>query len=278
MAFARLIALFLSLVCPLAAHGWTAITITVDFESTGVPLNTTNNFAFQGPFPDNQIVSPTSTRGTLTTQGLTINNEFVPANAPFIDFFNAFAISQRTNVSSAPLFADGNPTVSASGDGADQSDTWVVAYDSNGFGPAPVLDVGTLSTIDSLMINNTAFASFDINETFGLRSRDEFFSVRFTDLDEGDFEEVPLATYTAASQVTSIVSDWTHVDLESLDASRIGISLAGSVSNEFGLLTPTYVAIDSVVVTTVPEPASGFAIIAIGSLLVNGVRRRVWNQ
>lgn len=68
-----------------------------------------------------------------------------------------------------------------------------------------------------------------------------------------------------------IVKDWTYLDLTPLqDASRIVFNISGSRApsgpNEYGLATPAYFAMDDLVVTSVPEPASLLAL-SIGSSL-----------
>lgn len=292
------------LVCDATAQ----TTTIVDFEQTGLTFSAGSGNAVRGPFPtaiddgDNDEFTSSS---LLTTGGLTLNNEL--EEFPGFDLFTGFYASQRTGDQFDPAnrFGNNNDTVTASGSGADGSQTWVVAFadsitsqavGSGGveiFGnDTSILSVDGNSRIDSLFINNTALVRDSIvqGDGFahpfgdrdggpgggpdGIPDRDDFFVVRFTDLDEGDFNEFTLAEFDLANNSLFVLEDFINVDLRSLDASRIGIGFRGSVVNDFGLATPTYVAIDNVQITAVPEPSLTFAAFLIGAVSMGGRRRR----
>lgn len=285
---------------PVASAG---VSRVVDFESTGLDFANSGSNAIRGPFPtpiDDGDGFDFTSSSQLTTDGLTLNNDL--EEFPGFDLFTGFYASQRTGdqYSFSQRFLNNNDTVTASGSGAGGSDTWVVAFagpviesatgmiSGNGLS---VLSVDDQSTIDSLSINNTALVrdSVIMGDGFahpfgdqtggsnggpdGVPERDDFFVVRFTDLDEGDFQEVTLAEFSLSSNSLFLVEDFTDVDLRSLNASRIGIGFRGSVVNSFGLATPTFVAIDNVQVTSVPEP-SGVFLTAILGLIASRQRRR----
>lgn len=75
--------------------------------------------------------------------------------------------------------------------------------------------------------------------------------------------------------VASIVNDWTLVDLASLgEAASIDFTFASYDVGEFGINTPTYVALDNLVLVAVPEP-SGMVILAGGVVVAaRRLRRR----
>ena len=71
-----------------------------------------------------------------------------------------------------------------------------------------------------------------------------------------------------------IVDAWTTVDLSSLAGARfLVLSETGSDHNDFGLATPAYVAIDNLVLTPVPEPAT-CVLALVGATLVGVAARR----
>jgi hypothetical protein len=98
-----------------------------------------------------------------------------------------------------------------------------------------------------------------------------------------DYFDVTLTGYTGAggsgtatgsttfylAQDGNIVNTWVPVSLSALgDASSIGFSYDSSDVGTFGVNTPTYVALDDLTTSAVPEPASAavVSILAIGSL------------
>ena len=71
-----------------------------------------------------------------------------------------------------------------------------------------------------------------------------------------------------------IVDAWTTVDLSSLAGARfLVLSETGSDHNDFGLATPAYVALDNLVLTPVPEPATCLLAL-VGAALVGLAARR----
>ena len=122
------------------------------------------------------------------------------------------------------------------------------------------------------MLNGDQFA-----KQFGGPTGDDpdFFSVTLTGVDGGGAETGAvtffLADYRFAdNSLDYVVNDWQKVDLTPLGAARsIGLSFASSDVGQFGINTPTYVALDDL--TLVPEPAS-LALLAVGGLLLR--RRR----
>lgn len=80
-----------------------------------------------------------------------------------------------------------------------------------------------------------------------------------------------------ASDTRTIVTDWTLVDLTGLgEAASISLDFASYDENAWGIVTPTYVALDNLTLTAVPEP--GTWALLVGAAAVAGcggaVRRR----
>lgn len=265
----RIALLAIALLFPQLANG--EVTTTVDFET--FPLTFDGFETVRGPFPDNQtsVDGPfggTDISGTVTVDGLTINNTF---NDEFLSF-TGFAASQRgqdvyqNTQDGFEGYFDGNDTVTASGDGEDNSATWVVSFGSgNG-----VLEVDDLSTIQSVSLNNTETTVYAVENgqgvarRFGSLDQDESFLVRFVDLDEGDSLDFELASFDSVNEELFVLKDWTSVDLSSLNSRRIGIEFQSTDTGTFGINTPMYVALDNVVFTTVPEPTAASVLLLCG--------------
>lgn len=276
--------LFASVLWAIASPALAVETVITDFETIPVPYDSFQTA--RGPFPDGQTSGPgpfggIDTSGTFTVDRLTVNNT---RNTPF-DSFTGFAASQRplslwsNSATGFEGFFSGNDTVSANGIGDLGSSSWLVSFGSG----AGILQTDGVSTIDSVAINNTATTADVLQNgnsaavAFGSRLQDELFTVRFVDLSAGsagDFVEAELASYDLASDELTILTDWTTIDLTSLDSNRIGIEFTSTDAGGFGINTPTYVAVDSVAVTSVPEPASIAAGLFGGVLFARRRRRR----
>ncbi|MCA9126258.1 MAG: DUF4465 domain-containing protein [Planctomycetales bacterium] len=126
--------------------------------------------------------------------------------------------------------------------------------------------------LQSVEITNTTYARFSLEngdafaKKFGGTTGDDpdFFRVSFTGYDSINGNgnptttvEVALADFTFADNTQDyIVTNWTSVDISSLAGSRsIGISFSSSDVGVFGVNTPTYVAIDNLSFSAVPEPS-----------------------
>ncbi|MEM9828847.1 MAG: DUF4465 domain-containing protein [Planctomycetota bacterium] len=260
---------------------------TVDFES--FPLTFDEFDTVRGPFPDNQFedfpfgpMFP-QVNSTITIDGLTLDNRRIAA----FDSFSGFAASRRTldlwsngninNNFSTDDFEFGNDTISVTGTGADASATWMVAFGSGELAleagsTFQTLSLNNTQTTSSVIVNGNAFSS-----AFGSRPQDELFTVTFTDLTRGAAGGevvVDLASYDLATDTLELISDWQEIDLSSLDSNRIGISFNSTDFDSNGLLTPTYVAIDNVSFSTIPEPATWATLGLAASAIAWRNRRR----
>jgi hypothetical protein len=78
---------------------------------------------------------------------------------------------------------------------------------------------------------------------------------------------IPLADFTFADNSQDyILADWLTVDLSSIAAARsVALSFSSSDVGAFGINTPTYVALDNLILTVVPEPSSAVLLVLLGA-------------
>ncbi|MBL8889634.1 MAG: DUF4465 domain-containing protein [Planctomycetaceae bacterium] len=135
----------------------------------------------------------------------------------------------------------------------------------------------------SLQVTNTTYAANSMRngDSFakkfgGLSGNDpDYFLITFTGYDGLDGTgsvtgtlDFYLADFRFADNSRDYILDqWTSVNLSPLGAAAsIRLSFSGSDVGAFGLNTPTYVAIDHLRISSVPEPASGLGWVLIGWL------------
>jgi hypothetical protein len=144
--------------------------------------------------------------------------------------------------------------------GANQSDQWLTAYI---FSPGDFILVAPQSTVvSSITINNTALVTHAVTNGLFQASpfaQGDFLRVRFISLDENNQATDSTNWYDLAVHDGNLwlMSQWTTIDLSSLQSNRITFELSGSdVDPLFGLNTPSYLAIDNVAIDQVTQPAS----------------------
>lgn len=156
-----------------------------------------------------------------------------------------------------------------------------------GNGQGAFFNLPALTRIESLQITNTTYSALSMaqGDAFakkfgGLDGSDpDFFGVTF--IGHSGFDgsgsitgshEFFLADYRFAdNQLDYIVDQWTSLDLSSLGAAQsVSLSFFSSDVGAFGINTPTYVAIDQVRLTAVPEPSS---VVVLGLVAVGVMRR-----
>lgn len=248
----------------------------VDFEDVGASLE-----------------SDSAYRGEDTAGGFRSGPiDFVTRYNPAFDSWNGSAYSNRTSwtlggTSGFEEFQFGNDTVVAddvgSGSGADGSDTWGVLF---GFTPNEArFEVDPDFRLKSLQINNTRTTAHILENgnssatAFGPDDRFEviFNSIRVDIVD--DMEEVTVLGSTGPfllADGTSIVRDWIEIDFEGTaieNANMIGVEFRSTDTGMFGINTPTYVAIDNLTLTAIPEPSS-IALVMLSGFGFSVSRRR----
>ncbi len=205
---------------------------TVDFESVELP--------------------PTQYLPNATVQGLTVDSA-----SPW---GTSYAVSRKTSLENVNLYwQNGDDSVVTIG-GADQSEQWLAAYN---FNPGDFILVAPQSTVVStITINNTAVVAHAVSNGLSQASpfaQGDFLRVRFISLDENNQATDSTNWYDLAVHDGTLwlMSQWTTIDLSSLHSNRITFELSGSDEDPlFGLNTPSYLAIDNVVIHEVTQPAS----------------------
>lgn len=188
-----------------------------------------------------------------------------------------------------------NQFASAPGGGSDGmggihvGGTYAVAFGSGAF-----IDFAKPTIVQSADVTNTTYSrrTMEIGnfaaKPFGGTSGDDpdFFRVTlagYTDVGLAGTETgsvtIDLADYTFSdNSLDFILADWMNVDLSSLGVVRsIGVSFASSDTGEFGINNPTYLALDNLQVTAIPEPSSlaVLVVVAAGGLWVRRRRQNI---
>lgn len=200
--------------------------------------------------------------------------------------FSGFVVSNATSQDSDEyVFSGGTGEISAfappAGGGANGSSQFAVAYNTSiidlpaGYSPVSVQVTNT--TLAYLaMRNGNLFAKF-----FNIEDQD-FFEVIFRGHAEagGQGSLVNEVRFALADfrfdevEDTFIVQSWTNVDLSPLAGAR-SISLAwdSSDTGDFGINTPTYVALDNL--QLIPEPGTVLLLLGgVAGLLLHFRKRR----
>lgn len=194
--------------------------------------------------------------------GVDQSKGFKSGGAFFINDFNSswgswtgFALSSMTDTSNGTW---ANQYSAISGSGATQSEAYAVAYDQAQIQLANSMG---MDSVYGVMVNNSTYAykvvrdGGQFSKKFGgVSSQDpDSFIVIFKGLDTNDITTGEIIFYLADFRSNNssgdyIVNQWTWVDLKPLGAvSRIEISFNSSDRGTFGMNTPAYVCLDSLV-------------------------------
>lgn len=246
--------------CLAICAGLSAEEIVVDFEDVG------SNLGSEG------FYNGSDGAGGFDSGPLSFNNTHGFSFG--FEFWSGWSYSNQTDTTTAGFE---NQYSNIVGQGDANSATYAVA-----FGDTAEIN-SSFGTIQSFAITNTTFAALSIRDgdqfakQFGGPSGNDpdFFSVDILSLDESgnelDSQTVFLADFRFDDNSQDfILTDWQTVDVSGLNANRIGFRFAGSDVGPFGLNTPSYFALDTVVVA-VPEPGTW---LALGIIATYGYSRR----
>lgn len=226
--------------------------------------------------------------GGFTSQGAFFNNRYSTA----FGTWSGWSYS-RVNNSTTAGFANQYAAITRTGVGG--SGSYAVAYDGSPFDARPIINLPVGHRPGSVSVTNTTYAALymrdGLSPPFNPPTRyggangnsPDFFTVNFTGYAElnaagattGSVVSVNLADYRFANNTLDyVLTTWLNVDLAMLGNARsIGLSFSSSDIGQFGINTPTYVAIDSLNLTAVPEPhALVLVVLACGGLLVYRLR------
>ena len=163
------------------------------------------------------------------------------------------------------------------GAGQDGSTTYAIAYQDSFNNIAPTFHLDQSRIISSIWVTNNNYAYYvmrDGDPVFGTEpfSEGDWFKLTITGKN-ADAEVVGILDFYLADYregKTEIVNTWQQIDLSGLGLIKtIEFELSSSDTGEWGMNTPAYFALD----TIVPEPAS-IILIGFGGLLFRKKQRR----
>ena len=232
-----------------------ALALQVDFEDLGLGAES--------------VLDPPSAPGGFTSGGVLFENDGA---------FLGFAASTTTDTTT-PGFT--NQYSNITGSGAGGSATFGVAFaDATIVLPSP-------SVVDGAQFTNTTFAALSMRDgdqfakQFGgpSGSDPDFFRLLVEGFDAGGSStgivELALADFTFEDDSQDFILDeWVFLDLTGLGVVKtLELDWQSSDVGPFGINTPTYVAIDDLTFTPIPEPGAAL-LLGLGLAALGGLRRR----
>ncbi|MFW5682591.1 MAG: DUF4465 domain-containing protein, partial [Phycisphaeraceae bacterium] len=189
------------------------------------------------------------------------------------------------NDSTTPGFM--NQYAAFTGTGFDSGDdNYAVSFVGSRDAAAITLPVAT--TVRGMFVTNTTYAALSMldgdafSKQFGGPTGDDpdFFRLNIFGVNEAGEDTgsvtVDLADYTFADNSKDFVLDyWKWVDLSVLgdDVASLEFSLESSDVGDFGINTPTYFAMDNLILNEVPEPST-LVLFGVGAACVLARRRK----
>lgn len=225
----------------------------------------------------------TNTDGWFSESGSTGDIHFGNSfNSAFGGFWNGFSYSNVVDTTT-PGFI--NQYAAFPGSGSGGSANYAVGFS----GSHSFINLNPNQQVQSLDLTNTTYAALSIlngdqfAKQFGGESGNDpdFFSVVFTGytLADGLGDATGTAEFFLAdyrfddNSLDFVVDTWETISLASLGTVRsIGITYRSSDVGQFGINTPTYVALDNLLIASVPEPNS--ILITSAMLIACLVRQR----
>jgi len=190
--------------------------------------------------------------------------------------WDGFAYSNITDTSSSGWTAQYN---AITGGGQDGSANYAIGY--VGWAGPPTMTLNAAGIVDGLYVTNNNYAYYSMlngdmyAKKFGGLSGDEadWFLLTLTGIDADGVTvgsvDFYLADYRFAENSQDyIVNTWEHVDLTGLGMVKsLEFGLSSSDVGDFGMNTPAYFAMD----TIVPEPCT-LVLLALGSVVLGRKR------
>jgi hypothetical protein len=246
-----------------------ASALVVDFGD--VALAGPDTFANGGP--------ATNTTG-FVSGGVHFSNDY---NADYGSWYG-FAVSNTTDTTT-PGYFNQYSAITGGGFGDAQ---YGVAYGS-AYGSPTFITFGSATAPESVRLTNTTYTALDLRDGSGFTKKfggvsgndADYLTITLTGRDAVDTITGSVVFYLADyrfadSESDYVVEEWSLVDLTPLGASVKTITLTFDSSDVgiFGINTPTYVALDSLTVSVIPEPSAVAALAGCAGLLIAGSRRR----
>lgn len=209
--------------------------------------------------PDDGYYNGSDSTGFFTSDGVSFSNYYDTTYSSW----DGFAYSNLGYA--APTSSDYSYQYNLAATSAYSGSNYAICY--AGYYSTPTITLTSLTCApQSIMVTNTAYAWADMTYGSGFSSvftTGDYFTVTFTGYDASGtstgYVTVYLADFTNGNSY--ILTTWEEVDLTSLgdSVSYIEVTFASSDTGDYGINTPTYVAIDDFI--AVPEP-SAFAAFA----------------
>lgn len=205
--------------------------------------------------------------GGFSSGGVFFNNAFTDFGGGFTAW-SGFSYSNHTDVTT-PGFGNQYSAYHLPGGGGDGSPNYGVAF-AFSRGDAFITWGEGLRPV-SVRLTNTTYAALSMRDGDGFGKQfggpsgndPDFFEVTLHGLDSGGGSTgsvtFALADYRFAdNSLDYIVERWTTVDLAGLSTltRRIELEFASSDVGQFGINTPTYVALDNLQLAAIPEPGT----------------------
>lgn len=293
LASLRLAVLVLSIVCVSSAT--LRADQVIDFEDVVLPASGFINGGESG----------TSNVTPLTSGGASFSNGYSTDFGGFWSGFGFSNVQDNTTPGVVNQYASYSGGGALIGGGLDPGGTYAIA--NPGFLAPAVINLAAGSDPLSIAMNNTTYAGIAmdtgndgnpmpfVSGAFGSGQGDldpsgnDFLRITFTGYDSPDAmggTTGALTRYLADFRADKsdnvdallfggndyILEDFLTVDLTSLGSARsIGLTFEGTDVGGFGLNTPSYVALDNLTVTAIPEPGS---LVLLSGLAAVGVLRR----
>ncbi len=199
--------------------------------------------------------------GGFTSGSASFSNNFTDWGGG-VTSWDGFAYSNMTDNSVAGLDGQHNAMTGAAQSGSNYAVSFI------GFAQLPTMTLASPGVVDGLYVTNNSYAYHTIRDgdDWTLPFSDgDWFTLSITGLNSQDQAIGTVDTYLADYRdgKSDILNTWQFVDLSSLGAvSTLEFSLASSDTGDWGMNTPAYFALD----TVVPEPAT-MLLMAAGSML-----------
>jgi hypothetical protein len=237
--------------------------------------------------------------GGFTSKNVSFNNSWEVDPKSGYESWSGWAYSNKSDATT-PGYTNQYSSVTGSGYGG--SGIYGVAYQS--FYPIdplpqpPTITLPQDSTVQGLYLTNTTYAYYAVRDGYGSArpfgkvqegetyvdvGKPDWFKVTITGKNSLGVETGSVDFYLAdyQSDVSSqdyIINKWTWVDLKDLKTNvrSLEFSFSSTDNDEyFGINTPTYVAMDNLTFTAVPEPSAWLLLLG-GAVAIGWWRAKKW--
>ncbi len=276
----RILFLFLLAFIPSFAQA----NLLVTFEDKTVFTGT--SLAGGGSFFNGNSGSGLNSNVGWSSQGVFFNNSYENFGGGF-EGWNGWSYSNVVNTTTAGFL---NQYASYPGGGSNglggvsAGQNYAIAY-NDGFGGTPFFNLPSGMLLHSVDLTNTTYSALSMRngdsfaKKFGGPSGGEpdLLSVTLNGYDSLGGTGTLIGAVTvnladfrfAESSQDFILDSWQNVSLSSIaNARSVSLTFFSTDVGSFGINTPTFVALDNLRLTAVPEPSTACLIVAVGSTIL----------